>query len=107
MIVVDPVANYMKDGRPMRAAHLLSDLSGITGTKELMGFAMKIGLKASWLQNGATDTEHFDLMGRMIDAAVQAGALRVDRHRLVEILRKKRGERPRPVRVRVREACSQ
>ena len=90
MIVVDPVANYIRRGRPIRAAHLLSDLTGYLATKELMGFAIRIGLKAGWMQADNSEHEHFDLFGKKIDEAVAAGAVKVDRHRLVEIIREKR-----------------
>jgi hypothetical protein len=104
MIVIDPIANYIRNGRPVRAAHLLSDQKGITGTKELFKFGMTIGLKAGWLQDGDTPHEHFDVMGKMIDAAIEAGAVRIDRYRLVEIIRKKRGDRRPNVRVRAHRA---
>lgn len=95
MIAVGPIANFMSRGVPVRSTHLLSDLTGNLGTKELMGFAIEIGLKAGWLQNGNTETEHFDLMGKKIDAAIKAGAVRVDRYRLVKIIQEKRAYRMR------------
>lgn len=90
MIVVDPIANYVRRGRPIRAAHLLSDQAGYAGTKELMRFGVAIGLKAGWLQADDSPHEHFDLFGKMIDAAIDAGAVKIDRYRLVSIVRAKR-----------------
>lgn len=90
MIVIDPVATFIRNGRPIRAANLLSTEPGIEGSKELVKFARGIGIKVNWLRKDASEHEHFELHGVKIDEAVKAGALKVDRHRLVEIVKKKR-----------------
>lgn len=89
MIVVGPTANFMRSGRPMRTAVLLSDLTGIVGTRELMGFAMDLELKANWMRNTSAAGEHFELLGGKIDQALRLGAMRVDRFRLARIFAEK------------------
>lgn len=99
MIVIDPAANYIFRGKSVRAAHMLSSEPGHPGRIELLLFAAKIGLKPEWLQKRGTPWEHFDLMNSRIDKAIAAGATRIDRYRLVEILRFKRtGEQIRKLR---------
>ncbi len=90
MIVMDAPVNYIRNGRPKRASHLLSSLVGAEGREELLAFGKGIGLRAQWLQKRGTAHEHFDLLGSYIEKARQAGAIKVDRRRLVEILREKK-----------------
>lgn len=90
MIVISRTANYVKDGRPMRAAHLLSTQAGAPGRAELIAFAIGIGLNPAWLQKRQTAHEHFDLIGQKIDRAKAAGAKPVTNHELAHILRDKR-----------------
>lgn len=99
MIVLTPVVQLLHRGRPIRSAHLISDQRGLFACKELMRFGMGLGLKAGWMRGGE-ENEHYVLFGKKIDEALTAGAVKVDRHRLAEILAKKRGERLKPVRVR-------
>lgn len=89
MIVIGPITNFMREGRPMRSALLLSDLTGIVGSRELMGFAVDLDLKANWMQHTSAAGEHFEVFGRKIDQALKLGAVRVDRYRLARILAEK------------------
>lgn len=90
VIVISRTACYIKEGRPLRAAHLLSTIAGKHGRAELMAFAKRIGIRAEWLQHRQTPHEHFDLIGIKIEAAKSAGAKSITNHELAEILRDKR-----------------
>ena len=83
-------ACYVKEDRPMRAAHLLSTMAGRDGREELLAFAKRIGLRTTWLQHRQTPHEHLDLIGSKIEAAKAAGARAISNHELAEILRDKR-----------------
>lgn len=71
-------------------AHLLSDLHGDDGTRELLAFGARFGLEARWLQHRGTYREHFDIFEAAIRAAVHHGARQLDRREFVAILRAKR-----------------
>lgn len=68
-----------------RTAHLMSDVPGAEGTRELLEFGHVIGLKPHWLQNAGTPTEHFDLFDAAIDRARLAGAVEVSGRELVRL----------------------
>jgi len=72
------------------SAHLLSDLLGEEGTRELVEFVVALGIPAVMIQHAGGYREHFDLAGPWLDAAHAAGAMQVDRYTLVAILRRKR-----------------
>lgn len=57
--------------------HMSSDLQGEAGTRELLAFGKKIGLKESWLQDRGQPKEHFDVFDGAIDRAHAAGAVEV------------------------------
>lgn len=59
------------------ACHLWSDTPGERGTRELIEFAVAIGLRAAWIQKPGTDYEHFDLLASTRERAVRAGAIEV------------------------------
>lgn len=72
-------------------AHLMSDLPGEEGTRELTAFAESIGLRAEWIQEAGTPREHFDLLGsKKIWAARVKGAREVTRRRVAEVIEAKR-----------------
>lgn len=71
------------------SSHLISDLPGEEGTAELVAFAERIGLRRRYLQSRGTRHEHFDIWGIKIQRALEAGALQIDKRRIVEIFRKK------------------
>lgn len=72
-----------------RSAHMISDLPGEDGTKELVAFARGIGLRAEWLQKPGTRHEHFDVFEGRYQRALDAGARVVTRRELVAIFRAK------------------
>jgi hypothetical protein len=69
----------------MKMCHMLADT-----TEELLAMADQIGVARKWLQKAGTPREHFDIALSKRALAVKAGAVEIDRHRLVEILRAKR-----------------
>lgn len=72
------------------SCHCVSDVPGAAGTEELLAFAKRLGLRASWLQKPDTRHEHFDLFGKRRAAAVASGAREVTRNELVAIFKNKR-----------------
>lgn len=90
MIITDPPIDY--HGKFKRCSHMISDLLGEPGHRELMEFAAKIGMRPEWLQKEGTSHEHFDIFGGRRDRALAAGCVEVDRRRFVEVLRTKRAD---------------
>lgn len=77
-----------------RTAHLMSDLLGEEGTRELDAFAASIGLRAEWRQNSGSESEHYDLFDGAIGRAVDAGSTEVTGRDLIErVVRPKRAAR--------------
>lgn len=97
MIVLTPIANYVKRGRPMRAAALLSDQLPPAGSVELLTFGTTIGLKPQWIRRRGGAHERFDVFGTRIRTAYKAGAVKADRYRLAEIVLEKRAAIDRAV----------
>ena len=64
--------------------HLIADTD-----EELHEFAAKIGMLRYWFQG-----DHYDLTPKRRAAAVAAGAVEVDRHGFVEVLRRRRLPKP-------------
>lgn len=56
-------------------SHLLSDLPGPEGQRELLDFADRLGLEARWIQNAGTHTEHFDITEPTRQRALALGAV--------------------------------
>lgn len=69
----------------MVMCHMLAD-----STAELLAMADKIGVARRWMQKAGTPHEHFDIALSKRALAVQAGAIEIDKHRLVAIVRAKR-----------------
>ena len=92
MIVIDEARDWGGhfNRRWGPSAHLLSDLLGEEGTRELVEFGVALGIPAAMIQHAGGYREHFDIAGPWLDAAHAAGAVRVDRDTLVAILRRKR-----------------
>ena len=65
-----------------KGCHLFADTDD-----ELVAFAVKIGLRREWLQQNRR-RNHFDLTEGMRKKAVVAGAVEIDRRRVVELLRR-------------------
>lgn len=57
------------------ASHMMSDLPGIDGTNELIGFAVRLGLQKRWIQFTGTPREHFDLTESKHHLAIKKGAI--------------------------------
>lgn len=64
--------------------HMSSDLLGEEGTRELIAFGRRIGLRESWLQNRGEPKEHFDVFDGAITRARNAGAVEVSNAEFIE-----------------------
>lgn len=74
-----------------RACHMVADT-----LEELHAMADKIGHKREWFQPAPPHTiAHYDLTAGRRALAVKYGAIEIDRHKLVELIRKQRAERAR------------
>lgn len=91
-ILIDPPLDW--GGKFKRCSHMFSDLDGDAGRDELMAFALRIGMRADWLQKASTWGEHFDVLGSRRDRAVLAGAREVTHREAVNVWRRKRGDPP-------------
>lgn len=92
MIVIDTALDWggAFNRRWGPSAHLMSDLFGDEGTRELVAFAEALGIPPMALQHPGTSREHFDLAGPWLEAARAAGATAIDHYQLVAILKAKR-----------------
>jgi len=85
------VSVYVDDMRApfgrMVMCHMLADT-----TAELLDMADRIGVARRWIQKAGTPHEHFDIALGKRAWAVKAGAVEIDRKRLVAIVRAKRAE---------------
>jgi hypothetical protein len=87
MILVDTPHGYPNGPRHLRNArwcHMVSD----TSLEELHAFAMRLGLKRAWFQDGRTP--HYDLVEAKRAVAVGMGAREVSDRELVRIARELR-----------------
>lgn len=82
MILIDP-PSPVQFRAFRRASHCMSTLHGEAGTRELLAFGARIGLREDWLQKRGTPTEHFDLFDGAIERARQAGAVEVPSRELI------------------------
>ena len=72
---------------------VVSNLLGEEGTRELIAFATRIGMRREWLQHAGRNTEHFNVFGSRRPRAIKAGAVELGWRGLGRILcAKKRGE---------------
>ncbi|MBU2693915.1 DUF4031 domain-containing protein [Pimelobacter sp. 30-1] len=55
-------------------SHLLSDLPGEAGRRELLAFAERLGIEARWIQKPGTAREHFDVTEPTRQRALALGA---------------------------------
>lgn len=69
----------------MVMCHMLAD-----STEELLAMADRIGVARRWLQKAGTPHEHFDIALSKRALAVAAGAVEIDKRRLVQIVKAKR-----------------
>ncbi|HVF61659.1 MAG TPA: DUF4031 domain-containing protein [Thermoanaerobaculia bacterium] len=87
MIFVDALFDttpFTKAGTPRcfrntGSCHMWSDLPGEEGTRELVTFAKRLGLREEWIQDRGRRHQHFDLTAGKRAAAVRLGATQVDR----------------------------
>ena len=86
MIIIDPPVDY--GGKFRRCSHLLSDIPGDEGRRELADFARRIGLHPEWLQHAGVAKEHYDVFGARRTRAIAAGAVEGDRRTLVNAIRR-------------------
>jgi hypothetical protein len=83
-VYVDPLVNngWRLRGRGVRNCHLFTD----GPIEELHAIAATIGMKREWFQ-GKASTPHYDLTPVRRAAAIEAGAVPVDRRQAVAIWR--------------------
>ncbi len=83
------MAVYVDDERMpygrMKMCHMLADEPA-----ELLAMADKIGVPRKWLQHPGSPKEHFDICLSKRALALMHGALKADREKVVEIVRRKR-----------------
>ncbi len=73
-----------------RMYHLLSDLLGLEGTRELLDAARACGMPTRFIQYRGAYREHFDVHGPMVDILLARGAHLVTNREVGELLRLKR-----------------
>ena len=76
--------------RGERIYHILSDLEGPNGARELRAFVEALGLPSRFVQYPGTYREHFDAPGRYQDDLLQHGAIPVSTRELGALLKKRR-----------------
>lgn len=86
-IITDAPIDY--PGKFKGCSHMISDLVGDDGSRELMTFARRIGMRAEWLQKAGTRHEHFDIFGSRRARALAAGCREVGRAEFVAAFRAK------------------
>ena len=76
--------------RGERIYHVLSDLLGEEGSRELRAFAVRYGLRATWVQYAGTYREHHDVPERIGLRMLADGARQVTNRELGQLLAAKR-----------------
>lgn len=77
------------NSRPANWSHLFAD-----SPDELLCFARRLGLDASWVQHAGTHREHFDVTDTVRRAALQLGAQHITYPRgTADLLARKRAEK--------------
>ncbi|HEX9057569.1 MAG TPA: class I SAM-dependent methyltransferase [Ktedonobacterales bacterium] len=79
-----------------RMFHVLSDLIGPPGARELRRFVRGCGMRPEWVQYAATYREHFDAHAHLADCLMQRGARLADNHEVGALLRAKRAAASQP-----------
>lgn len=75
----------------LRYSHLISDIAGDEGEKELLDFAITVGLNQKWEQKEGRYDCHFDIFGQaMHDKMILFGAKLVSLKEIAQILKRKR-----------------
>jgi hypothetical protein len=70
--------------------HVLSDVIGPEGGRELRAFMTRLGVRTRWVQYPGSYREHFDAPGRYGDALLAHGARLVSTRELGALLKRKR-----------------
>ena len=83
MIFIGAPVNFVSRGRLVRAAHAISTLSHRAGREELLALGRRVGV--ALIRNRYTIYEHIGLRDGRIERALQAGAVQVDWHRVVDM----------------------
>ena len=76
-------------------SHLLSDLPGEAGRRELLAFADRLGIEARWIQNPGTAREHFDVTEPTRQRALALGAVPITYGRAVAAITRAKREAAR------------
>lgn len=58
-------------------SHLMCDITGPAGTRELISFAVRLGMRPAWIQYRGTAKEHFDLTEGKRWQAIRMGAVQI------------------------------
>jgi hypothetical protein len=58
-------------------SHLMCDTTGPEGTRELISFAVRLGMRPAWIQYRGTAKEHFDLTEGKRWQAIRLGAVQI------------------------------
>lgn len=94
-VYVDPLCNHgwVLHGRATLSCHLFA--IGSDARRELLTFARQLGLSTGWLQgeNRLPPFPHFDLVPRLREKAVRAGAQELSREEAVSLWRGTEAER--------------
>ena len=87
-VYVDELENYgwVLRGRKTPSCHMFTDEVDL---EALHAVAQRIGMRRAWFQNKRA-APHYDLTPSRRQAAIEAGAIPVDRRRAVEIWRARR-----------------
>ncbi len=87
-VYVDSLRNYgwVLHGQVTPSCHMFTDTLDLA---ELHAVASRIGMRMEWFQN-KTAAPHYDLRPETRDAAIQAGAIAVDRRTAALIWRARR-----------------
>ena len=87
-VYVDSLHNYgwIVHGRVTRSCHLFTDALDLT---ELHAMALHIGMRLEWFQDKAA-APHYDLGPDLRQAAIEAGAIPVERRQAARIWRARR-----------------
>jgi Protein of unknown function (DUF4031) len=76
-----------------RMYHMLSDIPGPEGSRELRAFATPLGFRERWVQYPGSYREHFDVTERDALAILAEGSARlIDNHELGALLKAKRAQ---------------
>jgi Protein of unknown function (DUF4031) len=73
-----------------RMYHVLSDIVGPEGGRELRSFVRDCGMRPEWVQYAGTYREHFDAHGHCVECLIRRGARIAGNHEVGLLLRAKR-----------------